>query len=280
MRRCPLHATWTAMADPHRSDGGLTDSTPLGAVIIFGLIWSITTILFDGILVRSAFHQLRALTYSTTQGLIVETDLECLSLDEGGSYRPMIKYSYSVAGKEYSGNQRRYDEEGFGPRTARRIVDAYPVGRQVEVHHHPRDPADSVLRAGLEGIDLKNAMFLFPFNLIAMGLWVEVARRIHCRRHRARTLESGTSASVTTESRMSGDSKGVPVWLSSWLPVHTGLAVAGGLAIAGVFIVGFGYGSNPPLQAMLVAWAVILAGGLSAFLFHRFRRLSEPRSPL
>ena len=260
------------MAPELEGDGGLTGEIPLGVVIIFGLIWSIAALLFDGILVRSAFHQLRALTYPTTQGIVVETDLECISLDEGGTYRPSIRYSYSVAGKEYTGNRRRYEEEGFGPRTARRIVDAYPMGRPVEVHHAPRDPADSVLRVGLEGIDLSNAMFLLPFNLTAMGLWVEVARRICFRRHRARAPKSRTLASGTTGSGMREDGMRAPRWLSSWLPLYTGLAVSGALAFAGVFIVGFGYGRYPPLRAMLLAWAVILTGGLSAFLFHRSKR--------
>jgi hypothetical protein len=60
-------------------------NVPLGVLVFLGLFWSGATLLFDGIVVRNAVHQLRTLTYSTTQGIVTQTDVECISLDEGGS---------------------------------------------------------------------------------------------------------------------------------------------------------------------------------------------------
>lgn len=237
-------------------------NAPFGVLVIFGLFWSGMTLMFDGILARNAIHQLRTLTYSTTQGFVTHTDLECISDDEGGSYyRPIIKYTYSVAGQEYKGERRRYDEEGFGPRTAQRMVDAYPVGRPVEVHYAPYDPAEAVLHVGLEGIDFFHAMFMLPFNLVMLGLWIAGFGKVYYRLYRPRAGGA----------RIWEDGEKLCVRLSSWRPLYTGAIVAGALAFAGVFIVDCGRGSNSFMPVMLTAWTVIIGGGLMAYLYHHFR---------
>jgi hypothetical protein len=255
------------MEDVGMAKNRASRDVPFGVLAFFGLFWSGATLLFDGIFVRDAFQQLRTLTCFTTQGTVTQTDLDWIANDEGGSYRPIIKYVYSVAGKQYEGERRRYGEEGFGRRTAQRIVDAYPVGGPVEVHYALHDPAEAVLQVGLEGIDLFHAMFMLPFNLIMLGLWTAGFGKLY---HRLYRPQAGGA-------RIQVDGDKLQVRLSSWQPLYTGAAVAGALAFAGVFIVSFGVGSNPSLPVMLIAWAVIVGGGLLACLWHRSRLAAQAR---
>jgi hypothetical protein len=232
---------------------------PPGVLIVLGLLFSAVTLLFDGYLGGPAFQQLYALKYPATTGVVTHSGSAFVSGEEGGAYRPDIKYTYSVAGKEYQGTRLRYGQPAYGPRTTQRIVDAYPVGKPVEVHYAPHDPTDAVLKAGLEGTDLFDAMFMLPFNLIMLGFWVAAGTWIARRRSRPRA--GGAWAWKR------GD--GLKVRLSLRRPLYTGAAVAGALAFAGVFVVSFGIGTNPSMPVMLTAWAVILVGGLSAFLWRR-----------
>jgi len=84
------------------------------------------------------------------------TVLESYVLDSRDShgrryYRPMITYEYQVAGQRYTNNQlafgsRSLSEGGAAVQTrAYETVAQYTVGGPVKVHHHPRNPARSVL---------------------------------------------------------------------------------------------------------------------------------------
>ena len=232
-----------------------------GVLAFFGLFWSGMTLLFDGIFVRDAVLQLRTLTYSSTHGIVTRTDLECISDEDGQSYRPIIKYAYTVAGKQYEGDRRRYAEESFRLRVAQRIVEAYRVEGPVEVHYAPHDPAEAALVFGLEGTDLSHAMFMLPFNLIMLVLWIAGFGGVY---HWLYRPPAG-GAKVWAH----GDK--LRVRLSSWQPLYTGAAVAGALSFAGVFIVIPRSGDNPSMPVMLTAWAVIIGGGLLAYLWHRSR---------
>ncbi len=234
---------------------------PVGVPIVAALFWSAVTLLFDVHLGWGALHQLYALSYPVTPGIVTHSESECISSDEGGSYRPKIKYTYVVAGKEYQGDRLHYGQMTHGPRTTQRIVDAYPVGKPVDVHYASRDPADSVLNAGWEGIDLFFAMFMLPFNLIMTGFWVAGGRWIN---RRFRQPSAGGARVRQAGNRLM-------VRLSSWRPLYSGPVVAGALAFAGVFIVSFGISTNPSMQVMSIAWAVILGGASSAYLWHAMK---------
>jgi hypothetical protein len=79
--------------------------------------------------------------------------------------------------------------------------------------------------------------------------------------------------------RIDGDGIRVRVRLSETRPLYVGALVAGGIAFAGVFIIGFGFGFNPRMPIMLLAWSTILGGGLLAYLYCR-KKLAEGHSDL
>lgn len=69
----------------------------------------------------------------------------------GGSnhYQPVVEYSYSVGGKEYSGNNIVIGPTGTLPWLAKREVDQYPVGSSVQVYYNPQDHSEAVLNPGV-----------------------------------------------------------------------------------------------------------------------------------
>ncbi|MCR4413558.1 MAG: DUF3592 domain-containing protein, partial [Thermoguttaceae bacterium] len=240
-----------------------------GCLCVFALFWSGMTLGFDVLIAQNAFRQIQALGHSKVMGSVTHSEVETVFDDEGPTYRPKIRYKYLVGGKEYLGDRYRYDRWSSGGDWAHRIVAANPVGSQVEVYHAPADPSDAVLAVGVDGMDLYLAMFVLPFNVVMLGFWFAIGQAV---RHRLFPPVAGGA-------KVLDDGRYVRVRLSLWSPLFSGVAVAGGLAFAGAFVIGFAFGGGPPLLIMLVAWAVILGGGASASLFCR-RRLIGGHSDL
>jgi hypothetical protein len=241
----------------------------IGFLLFFAVFWSGITLAFDFFLVKAIFQQIQALSYSTATATITSSEVETDNDGEGTTYRPIIKYAYVVNNKRYEGNRYRYGQMGSGDRSAHRIVASYSAGRQVEVHYAPNDPADAVLHAGLEGTDLFLMMFMLPFNLIMLALWLAILGGVRSRRFR----------SVAGGARVFDEGRCLRVRLSPLRPTYIGAAVSGGLAFALVFIVGLGFGFNPPIQVMLLTWVIILGGSVVAGLYFH-RKLSRGDSDL
>jgi len=238
-----------------------------GCAIFFVLFWSSFTLGFDVIWGRGAVGQIRAVDYPTVVGLVAKSELEAHHGKGGPSYSPKITYTYRVDGRNYTGDRYRYGQWNGDSATARRIVDDHPAGRQVDVHYSPADPADSVLLAGLEGSDLFLPMFLTPFNLVMLALWcapLASRRRQDSRVAKAKILDDGFETRVR---------------LVDFGPVAAGLVVAGALAFLGCFVVAIGFGANPQLPVMYVAWGVIASGGALACL-SRQRKIAGGRFDL
>jgi hypothetical protein len=238
------------------NNGGLSQWSGMGCLVFFALFWSTMTLGFDAHLVRNAFRQIRALGYATAAGSVTHSEVETIDGDEGFTDRAKIQYKYSAAGKEYVGYRYRYGQWSSGGQVAHRIVAAHPVGAQVEVYYAPSDPTDSVLTAGLEGMDLFFAMFMLPFNLVMLGFWIAI---VGIARQRLFAPPAGGA-------RTWDDGRYVRVRLSLWNPLFSA-AAAGGLAFSATFVIAFGFSADPSLATMLVAWAVILGGGAAVWLY-------------
>lgn len=245
----------TIMTKSTKSMGGSVAGTVF--LLFFTVFWSGITLAFDFFIVKAIFQQIQALNYSTAIGTITSSEVETNSDGEGTTYRPSIKYTYVVNNKRYEEDRYRYGQMSSGDHSAHRIVASYPVGRQVEVYHAPNNPADAVLHAGLEGSDLFLMMFMLPFNLVMLVLWLAILGGV---RYRLFHPVAG-GAKVFDEGHC------LRVRLSPLRPAYIGAAVSGGLAFVLVFIVGFGFGFNPPIQVMFVAWGIILGGSVIAGLY-------------
>jgi hypothetical protein len=237
----------------------------IGCLLVFAIAFSGFSLGFDAVIAWGAFRQVRGLRYARTTGVMTQSEVEEVPDTDGPStYRPKLRYTYSVAGKDYVGDRYRYGRWATSAGWATQIVASHPVGARVEVHYAPADPSDAVLKVGVEGMDLFLAMFLLPFNLVSLAFCIALGRAFS---HRPLPPRFGRAD-------FSGGGVGVPGWFSPWRPLYTGGVVAGVLALIGTFGIGFTFGGAPPLPVMLVAWGVILGGGTLGYALHR-RRLNE-----
>ena len=78
-------------------------------------------------------------------GKIVQRGIETLQTD-ARSFTPKVKYSYTVAGKEYAGQQvYRTGRVGSNRQPAQRLVDRLPDS--LPVHYNPENPGEAFLLA-------------------------------------------------------------------------------------------------------------------------------------
>jgi hypothetical protein len=96
-------------------------------------------------------------SWPEVSGTVLESEVkEHLSMDDmegtaSSTYEPVVKYSYSVAGQEYSSDRIGYGPNQFDSRTASKMVSRYPQGSTVTVRHHPDNPAEAVLESKVSG---------------------------------------------------------------------------------------------------------------------------------
>ncbi len=86
------------------------------------------------------------------QGRIVESRLEKrsstamdISDRDQTSYIPIIRYTYSVMGQEYSADRVAFGVQNTNQGPARELVERYPVEKSVMVYYDPNHPDQAVL---------------------------------------------------------------------------------------------------------------------------------------
>jgi hypothetical protein len=225
------------------------------AMVCVALIVSAMAIVFDAGHVSSASRQIAATGYATTSGRVLRSRVysrrteSIIPLD---LYRPEIEYSYEVNGRSFHGSRYRFGDMSFVDGSADSIVATYPAGAEVAVFYDPNDPAESLLRPGLMGVDLFDAMGLFVANVMALAVWRYLLQ--HCPPEESPPIAGGA--------RIVDDAGQVRVCLSTFSPPAAALAAAGATLGAALLAVFLTVGSNPPLSIMVVAWILICGAGI------------------
>lgn len=209
----------------------------VASFMLFWLLgWTAGTLAFDAFILGALYQQARALTFDTTDGTVTRSAVATGRDGDGGaSHRLDIAYEYQVNGRRYTGTRYSRAEMGTNSKAWHAIRDELPVGTRVRVWYDPGDPADAVLRPGLTGFHLALVWFLTPFNLIMLGGWVMLAlsRRGSfdpANRRWVRPTPSGVRVPLPTAGR-AGRFAGCLL----------------GITFAGTFVLGFGFGFNPPV---------------------------------
>ena len=238
----------------------------MGCLLVICLFWSAGTLLGDAFFAWNAIRQVNAQSYATVIGTITHSDIETHHSSKGGpSYSAAIKYTYQVTGKDFSGDRYRYGGFSTNNRSsAEQIVGALPVGKKVTVYYAPDDPADSILHPGLEGSDLFTAIFMTPFTLIMVGLWIALAGSIISRQRLslaggAKIWDDGFQARIRL--------KHTPAWAVAFVMMFL-------LTFASCFVIAFAWSANPPLTLAFAAWGIILGVDAIAYFWQRARLAS------
>jgi hypothetical protein len=226
-----------------------------GCTVVFMAVWVLGwtagTLVFDGFVLVNAWRQLRAKGFSIVRGTITDSRVTEDTDSEGGrTYGVEVQYVYTVEEQPYTGDRLRYGETSSNDRYAHTTVADLPIDKAVDVYYDPADPAESLLRPGLEGSDLFMGLFLTPFNVVMLGVWGFGLRSWLAR---DRAAEAGLPAAHRAKVTLFG-------------PWFAAAVAAGGVSFASIFVVGFSSGFHPPLWLAGGAWVVVLgAAGLAFF---------------
>jgi len=109
------------------------------------------------------------------EGTVTESHID----DREREHRPLVEYTYTVAGTPFTSRQISFDvfDKPGGVGRIESIVARYPVGRKVTVYHDPKKPATAVLEPGVYYPFIAPLMFgaLF-FCSGAIVFWIIIRR--------------------------------------------------------------------------------------------------------
>lgn len=96
--------------------------------------------------IRSYLPSRRSQTWPAVEGTILACELRKSNDSDGPNYRVDVKYSYSVAGREFKSDRLTFGYSGSGDRLAeQKTVDRLRLGKPASVRYNPADPAQAVL---------------------------------------------------------------------------------------------------------------------------------------
>ncbi len=232
------------------------NTRPTLFLVVFGLVWSPLTLLFDGFIFGSAARQLRAAGYATTEGTILSSQVTHNTDSDGGpTYGVAVSYKYFVGDREFTSERYRYGSASTSDSGwARALVAKWSPGSTVRVFYNPAKPSEAVLQTGLGGSDLFLFAFITPFNAVMLGFWWAGLARL--RRAWFKPVAGGARIIVTP--------RDTRVRLTPFSPMAVGIASLGLAAFLTIFVVAFAAGGfHPSENTMIVAWSLIFTAGVA-----------------
>lgn len=229
----------------------------IGLAGLFALFWCGITFTFDALIVRDAARQLLAFSYAETAGMVESTAIDVDSDGEGTSYKPRVRFVYQADGNSYKGEHYRHGGFALGRKHAQAVIKRYPKGAAVRVFYRPSYPADAVLERGLSSSELFAALFLAPFNAVAVGLLTFIGAGVLS--NYTGNPPFGVQASVLS----SGEKQ---VRFLSFSPFLAAIAAVGVCGFLGTFLTLLLQWLNVPLGwTVCVLWVIALGAAAYAY---------------
>jgi Protein of unknown function (DUF3592) len=231
-------------------------------LLIFTLVWSGIVLTFDGLILRSVYRQYAASHYPAAPGTITRSEVTHHRTSKGGtSYNALIEYRFTVDGREYTGDRLRFGMASSSLAIATAAVEAHPAGSAATVYYNPADPQQAILDPGLAGSDFIGVLFLTPFNMVLLGLWTVNGGWL--RERLAKPVAGGV--------KIITDGPTTRIRLPQTPAFVAGLATAGGLGFASIFVLGFSTNMAPSLPLALLTIAVVYLAGLLVYCWQRWK---------
>jgi Protein of unknown function (DUF3592) len=223
-------------------------------MVFFGLFWSTLTLVFDGILGYSFVNQIRASHFASTTGVITHSETTTEHGSHGSTTGVDIRYHYEVNGRPFEGTRYRYLEgSSSDSKWAKDAVRRYSMGAEAPVFYNPKNPSESLLSPGLDGSDFMWIIFLTPFTLIMLGLWMGGIgfmrnKFFHSTNGHVRTIQDGHFLRIRLPR--------LPAW-------GFGMAATGAIAFLETFVLVFGGGGfHPKAEYALAALIIAFGAGI------------------
>lgn len=114
------------------------------------LILSVVGLFSIGSALRSKRLANTSQTWQGTQGRVIASEIKKSTSNDrdygqSTSYEAIVRYTYSVAGKEYTGERVSFGVKNSSEKLASETVAHYPVNTSVTVFYDPRKPQQAVL---------------------------------------------------------------------------------------------------------------------------------------
>lgn len=142
------------------------------------LAGSLVPVLFGAVMIiiggRDIKHSHECLTWPETDGIIIESGIYERKDDDNSKiyYSLMIKYSFIVNGKTYTGNRKSYQTEEHSDRKIiEDILTDYPKGAVIRIFYKPENPEFSVLE---RGEPLGNFVIYLGWGLLFLGISIGI----------------------------------------------------------------------------------------------------------
>lgn len=91
--------------------------------------------------------------WPTVNGTVISTKINETYTKKKREYTPSVTYGYTVNGTQYTSNRISFAVRQYQKRSkASSIVNRYRAGSQVVVHYNPLNPAEAVLKVGVNKI--------------------------------------------------------------------------------------------------------------------------------
>ncbi|MBA3073552.1 MAG: DUF3592 domain-containing protein [Anaerolineae bacterium] len=139
-----------------------------GVFVIFGIVLLIVWI-------TSKKKAEASQKWPTVPGLILSSRVDIhTSTDSDGntstSYKPVVIYSYSIMGHDYTANRIAFGANAFSRKKSDSIIARYPANQQVIVHYNPEKLEDAVLETQAQGgiLSLILGCFLIGVGFVFM----------------------------------------------------------------------------------------------------------------
>ena len=229
-------------------------------LLVFILFWSGLTLAFDGFAVRGVCKQYVSRNYPVVSGTITRSKVNTHHGSKGGtSYSADIEYKYLVDGQAFTGKKVRLGITSSSHASATGTVNAHPVGSSTQVYYNPANPQEALLTPGATGADFMMFLFLTPFNMVMLGLWLWLGGWM--REHFFRPPAGGVKIINAGQSTR--------IRLPRFAAAAWGIGVTGGLGFVSIFAVGFSTNMEPPLSLALLVIAVAYAAGFFVYAWQR-----------
>ena len=114
-------------------------------VLGFGVLFSYLGLKIIGDEIQSWRKAIASQEWSSSAGRVISSELH-IAYGRRATYYPRAKYSYTVAGQNYTGERIAFAWRGvFDRQAAEKVVERYPPRQMVKVFYDPRQPDDATL---------------------------------------------------------------------------------------------------------------------------------------
>ena len=140
---------------------------------IVALILIIIGFVISGLTLFAIINSFSSKKWMTTNGKIINSEIykQSFTGEADVTYRPSIAFEYLVNGEKFISDRLYYGVKIMSSGNwinSRKLIEKYPVDKEVTVYYNPNKPKISVIEPGLH-FDL-GGIFIFSICFIALGL--------------------------------------------------------------------------------------------------------------